>query len=318
TSAPVYYGATAVRRLLTWDLVTPAVECALTAVVEAPKDEKPSVFAVQPKRSFTSTGGPSGFLLTMPAFVGNYSTETSPEPHSTLACKLVTSFKGNPCQDPPLPSVLAHVLIFDPKTGVLKAILEGTDLTTWRTVAASLLATKYLYFRRFGGEDKEMQREITVAIVGCGVQGRLHAHAFWQNFRVKKMNLYNRTIAKATQLKDEFDSEAVEVFASSDDACHGADVICVATYASEPLVQLKALRSEGCVHINAVGAGEVHFGEVASSVYERAKVYVDCFANAKAELAGLPAAITAEVGEVILGKATYPQQQDITIFQSMG
>lgn len=66
-----------------------------------------------------------------------------------------------------------------------------------------------------------------------------------------------------------------------------------------------------------MGAGEIHFSEVAPSVYQKSRVYVDCYANAEAELVGLPAPITAEVGEVILSQ-DYPEEQDITIFQSMG
>lgn len=66
-----------------------------------------------------------------------------------------------------------------------------------------------------------------------------------------------------------------------------------------------------------MGAGQVHFGEVATDIYRQAKVYVDCHANAEAELRGLPAAITAELGAVILN-GNYPEEAGISIFQSMG
>ncbi|EDV38326.1 uncharacterized protein Dana_GF21752 [Drosophila ananassae] len=317
-TTPAYYGADAVGPFLTWPLVNEAVESALKAVVKS----SPALTA-QPRRTFTPIGSQSvqdqGLLLTMPAFVGNYET-SSRGGSSTLACKLVTSFSGNAQRQPPLPSILAHVLVFSHQTGQLAAIMEATDLTTRRTVAASLVSTKYLYFRRFG-PDAEVTRPITVAIVGCGVQGQMHALAFCQSFRVRKLLCNNRSRAKAEELAKliglEVGGQAVEVCESSREACHEADVICVATFAKEPLIHSQDLKPSGGVHINAVGAGEIHFSEVAPSVYRRSKVYVDCYANAEAELVGLPAPITAEVGEVILSK-DYPKEQDITVFQSMG
>lgn len=251
---PAYYGAEAVRRVLTWPLVNEAVESALKAVV---KDQgscesgshSPSSFAIQPNRSFTNCGDPSRVLLTMPAFVGNYSLG------STVACKLVTSFSGNPQMNPPLPSIHAHVLLFNNQTGQLSTIMEGTDLTTWRTAAASLLATKYLYFRRFGLQA-EVDREINVAIVGCGVQGQIHAAGFCANFRVKQLTLYNRTESKARDLAERLRRELrsvhrteITVCLSPAEACRNADVVCIATYSGEALVHAKDL-TRSSVHIN--------------------------------------------------------------------
>ncbi|XP_043658913.1 ketimine reductase mu-crystallin [Drosophila teissieri] len=332
SSTPAYYNADAVRPVLTWPLVNKAVETALVAIVKQDAETHPesTSFAIQPKRSFTACGKePGRILFTMPAYVGNYSLESPRSPgeveqsRSTLACKLVTSFRGNPARDPPLPSIHAHVLLFDNQTGQLSAIMEGTDLTTWRTVSASLVATKYLYFRRFGSQA-EQERTINVAIVGCGVQGQLHAAAFCANFRVKQLNLYNRTLAKAQSLADELqrklDTESgtqIKACPSAHEACQDADVICIATYAKESVIQLADLKVKQGVHINAVGAGEVHFSEVDPDIYHQAKVYVDCYTNAEAELVGLPAPITAEVGQIILS-GNYPKEAEITIFQSMG
>lgn len=243
---PAYYGADAVRPFLTWPLVNEAVESALKAVVKT----SPAC-AAQPKRTFTPIGA-QGILLTMPAYVGNYET-SSRGGNSTLACKLVTSFSSNAQRQPPLPSILAHVLVFNHQTGQLAAIMEATDVTTRRTVAASLVSTKYLYFGRFG-PDAELKRPITVAIVGCGVQGQMHALAFCQSFRVEKLNLYNRSRAKAEELEKlialELGGQAVKVCESSMEACQEADVICVATFAKEPLIHVEDLKPSGGVHIN--------------------------------------------------------------------
>ncbi|XP_043949163.1 ketimine reductase mu-crystallin [Drosophila biarmipes] len=328
-SSPVYYNADTVRRFLTWPLVNEAVESALKAVVKS-QDlglSTSSSYAIQPKRSFTACGKePGKVLLTMPAFVGDYSLGSRGSPgdsRSTLACKLVTSFSSNSQRSPPLPSIHAHVLLFDNETGQLSAIMEGTDLTTWRTVSASLVATKYLYFRRFGPQA-EAEKKINVAIVGCGVQGQLHAAAFCANFRVKQLSLYNRTEAKAHNLKEQLQRELgteteteIAVCQSAKEACQDADVICVATYSKEPLVHLEYLKGKQSVHINTVGAGEIHFSEVSPDIYRQAKIYVDCYANAEAELVGLPGPINAEVGAIILN-GNIPGKADISIFQSLG
>lgn len=69
--------------------------------------------------------------------------------------------------------------------------------------------------------------------------------------------------------------------------------------------------------LSAVGAGEVHFGEVSDDIYQESLVYVDCMENARHELVGLPAPIAGEVGDVIIN-GNYPDEQALTIFQSMG
>lgn len=107
----------------------------------------------------------------MPGFIGNYT--LSPEIRSdskhfkTLACKLVTSFSQNEKLPKPLPNIMATICLFDTLNGRLKCILEATEITAWRTAAASLVATQYLYFSR-----PNIQKDvgITLSIIGCGVQ----------------------------------------------------------------------------------------------------------------------------------------------------
>lgn len=69
--------------------------------------------------------------------------------------------------------------------------------------------------------------------------------------------------------------------------------------------------------ILAVGAGQVHFGEVAQDVYDHSVVYVDSMVSAKVELKDLKARIIGEVGEVIRN-AKRSENERITIYQSMG
>lgn len=113
-----------------------------------------------------------GILFTMPGYIGNYSLPLSisskPKRNvSTLACKLVTSFTNNDKLPVPLPNVLATICLFDTITGRLKCVLGGTEITAWRTAAASLVATQHLYVDR---PNVRKEDGFYLAIVGCGVQ----------------------------------------------------------------------------------------------------------------------------------------------------
>lgn len=107
----------------------------------------------------------------MPGFIGNYrlskdSLQQPSKTYNSLGCKLVTSFSRNTDLTPPVPNIMANILLLDENTGALKAIVEGTEITAWRTAAASLVATQYLYNQRPDVENTKA----SVAIVGCGVQ----------------------------------------------------------------------------------------------------------------------------------------------------
>lgn len=312
---PNYISSEEVQSVLTWPLVNNAVEAALKAV----SSEKKNAFS-QPARTFTVVGDKEGVLLNMPAYLGNYDLSETETNLSTLGCKLVTSFTGNSKLSSPMPSILANILLFDHITGQLKTIVDGTEITSWRTASASVVATKYLYFHR--PEAKQIQ-PIKLGVFGCGVQGRYHSLAFCSTFDVEELRLWNRSDGKAQDLANEledfrasFVNKNVKIVVCKDRVicAKDADVIVTATYASEPIIDLNMAKEN--VHINAVGAGENHHNELSQDLYDVAKVYVDHMAGANVELKTLKAEIIGEVGEVI-NKNKYPSG-GITVFQSMG
>jgi thiomorpholine-carboxylate dehydrogenase len=166
---PLFIKEAVVKKLLSWNECVEAMEVALTAATRnlhtKIADES---FSTQTTRTFTPVDG-AGVLLTMPGFVGNYALKsvTRDVKHSTLACKLVTSFGGNSRLSPPLSNILATILMFDAQTGRVKAIIEGSQITEWRTAAVSLVSTKHLYFH---ANEKQQQQNKTLAICGCGAQ----------------------------------------------------------------------------------------------------------------------------------------------------
>lgn len=103
----------------------------------------------------------------MPGFIGNYKLKTLNQSKvlNSLGCKMVTSFQGNRDLNPPKPNILGNVFLFSEETGELKAIIQASEITAWRTAAASLVATKYLFTNRPSSPKID-----NVTILGCGVQ----------------------------------------------------------------------------------------------------------------------------------------------------
>ncbi|MEZ0294713.1 MAG: ornithine cyclodeaminase family protein, partial [Solirubrobacteraceae bacterium] len=112
------------------------------------------------------------------------------------------------------------------------------------------------------------------------------------------------------------------VAAGVEEAVEGADVVCLCTSATEPVLGPDALAPG--THVSSVGfappGGELH-PELARS----ARLLVetrDAFAPPPAgcaELAGLDPGAAAELGEVLLGTRTARASADeLTVFKSMG
>lgn len=109
----------------------------------------------------------------MPGFIGNYKltktgsgSNANTKIHNSLGCKLITAFPGNARLSPPKPVIIGNIFLFSEFTGELKAIVQASDITGWRTAAASLVSTDYLYLKR----QNIVCASKVAAIVGCGVQ----------------------------------------------------------------------------------------------------------------------------------------------------
>lgn len=107
SSSLVYITEDRVRQLLDWEETLAAIEATLVAESQNR--------AVQNPRSFTYVLGTKDLLLCMPGYLQN---DTS----GTLACKMVTVCTNNEKLDPPLPSIIANIFLFNEKTGQLKSV----------------------------------------------------------------------------------------------------------------------------------------------------------------------------------------------------
>ncbi|HYF19931.1 MAG TPA: ornithine cyclodeaminase family protein [Ramlibacter sp.] len=86
-----------------------------------------------------------------------------------------------------LPHISALIVLSDVKTAVLRAVLDGTQVTAIRPAAVSLAAARHL-------ARKDSRR---IAFVACGVQALAHLEAFRQVFPLQEVTCYSRRLESA-------------------------------------------------------------------------------------------------------------------------
>ena len=239
------------------------------------------------------------------------------EGRPSLTTKLVSLFPHNPRGGPPTHQ--AAILVFDAATGTPAALMDGTSVTELRTAAGSRLATRLLARPDAG----------VLAIVGTGVQARAHARALTRERQWAEVRIAGRDAAGAERLAGALRHELSRPVVAADSvaaALSGADVVCAATAATEPVIRRELL--EPGMHVNSVGyttAGR----EVDAETIRDALVVVESRAAALAESNDVRVAIRdgiaaedplhAELGEIVA--ETRPGRsgpEQITLYKSMG
>jgi len=257
-----------------------------------------------PLRSLMSPPGPTAMGL-MPSYAGGEA--------PVYALKEIVVAGDNPARglDPHQGSVLLH----DGVTGQLLAVLNASPITEIRTAAVSGAATRLL--------ARPASR--TVAVLGSGVQGRSHVDAMQTVLDDPIVRIWSRNPSHAEALALETHSL---VAATVEEAVAGADVVCTATSASEPFVELCWLAPG--THVNAAGAYPNGVSrELATDVVASARLYVDRRESALNESGDVllalaerglgPDHIVGELGEALAGMCEGRRSDDeLTVFKSMG
>src|SRR3954469_19831852 len=214
-----------IRVVLSMDDLIPAMEGAL---------ERFSARAVrQPLRTIVEAGG-HGFYGGMPAYL---------EDPPSLGTKRVTVYHGNETRG--LPSHLATIVLHDPETGALLAILDGRYITEARTAAVSAASAKHL-----ARPDARV-----LAVLGSGVQARSHIDALTRVRTFTEIRVWGRHEGRVQALLASAPAHARATLIASptpEAAADGADVIALVTAAREPVLPRAAVRPGA--HICAVGA----------------------------------------------------------------
>jgi ornithine cyclodeaminase/alanine dehydrogenase-like protein (mu-crystallin family) len=182
-----------------------------------------------------------------------------------MASKLITSFPANLVSGA-LPAVQAVCVLFDGTNGRPLAVIDGTEITYWRTAADSALGAKLL----------APPEPRTLLIVGAGEMSirLVHAHRTVRP-SLRRVLIWNRTNERAAQVAARLIAEGVEAGPVEDlaAATRMADVISTCTRSHEPLV-LGAHLKPGA-HLDLVGGYTPGTREADDEAARRALIFVD-------------------------------------------
>lgn len=228
--------------------------------------------------------------------------------------KLVNVHPGNPKKG--LPTVMAVIVLHDPKTGMPLALMDGTWITALRTGAASAVATKYL-------AKKDAK---TLGVVGAGFQAITQIAAISKVKRLKEILVYDIREEATEKLIKILAKEKIKVKKGKLKEVCQKEILVTATPAREPIVKKEWILPG--IHINAIGADAKGKEELEPEILSEAKIVVDNWQQAShsGEI-NVPLErglikkenIYGELGEIVAGtKKGRESEKEITIFDSTG
>jgi len=282
---------------------------------------------VQPVRTVISVDGDHSFFGTMPAFVRgaqNAANVGGASSGTCLGAKLVTVFGGNAARG--LDSHLATIVLLDPQTGALVALLDGRYITESRTAAVSAVSSRLL----------ARKTAASLAIIGSGVQARSHVEALARVHRLRSVTVWSPNPSHRRQFVAECEAlqargaapRDIKVVDHAGEAVVGADVIVLVTSSPDPVIESGWVKPGA--HVISVGACRPTQREMDPALVARARLFVDSRAAALVESGDVVLGIqegrfgaghiVAELGELIADEALPRRRTDteITIFKSLG
>ena len=237
-----------------------------------------------------------------------------------------------------LPRIQGVVVLCDAGDGSPLAILDSASITTLRTAAATAVAAKLL-----ARPDSS-----TVAICGCGVQGRAQLRALARVLPLKRAFAFDGDPQRAESFAREFSDSsskreegerrgprgrlasrvvAVGPARSLDEALLASDVVVTCTPSKKSLLFPSSALRPG-TFVAAVGADAEDKQEIDPALLASAKVVTDVTAQCAAFgdlhhaiVAGAMASgdVHAELGEIVAGvKPGRTSEGEIVVFDSTG
>ncbi|HKZ93249.1 MAG TPA: alanine dehydrogenase [Candidatus Bathyarchaeia archaeon] len=294
-----------VKRLLSMEEVMEAVELAFA--------EKGMNRAQTPSKVFLSYQKYNGDVRAMPSYL---------EGLDISAVEILNVHENNRAKFK-LPTVMATVLMLEPKNGTPIAMIGGTYIANLRTGAAGGIAAKYL--------AKKSSK--IVGLVGAGAQAKAQLMALLTLYgSLEEVRVWSRTKQTREEFLEHIKREVgkritrVVPVERPEDAVWKADIIATTTPSRAPVV-LNDWIQPGA-HINCIGADAPGKQEIDSGILKRAKIVVDDWEQAS--LSGeinVPFSqgvlkkedIWCSLGEIVAGlKQGRKSDDEITVFTSTG
>jgi alanine dehydrogenase len=287
----------------------------------------------QPVRTVIPMEGDHAFFGVMPAFVrgdtrANFGEAGSAfvrgKTSASLGAKLVTVVGSNDARG--LPSHLASILLLDPETGALQALLDGRFITEARTAAVSAVSSRLL----------ARKTAKSLAMIGSGVQARSHLEALSRVHTLRQVTVWSPNKLH----RDAFIAEArtsmgsdpgltppgISAVDHAGEAVVGADIIVLVTSSPVPVIEDGWVKPGA--HVISVGACRPTQREMDPALVARARLFVDSRGAALVESGDVvlgiqegrfgPDHIVAELGQLVAGAAGRRSDSEVTIFKSLG
>lgn len=224
-----------------------------------------------------------------------------------LGAKLVTVCPANAVRG--LGTHQATIVMFDPVTGLVYAVVDGRYITEVRTAAVSAVSTRLL-----------ARKDVRVlGILGSGVQARSHFEALGVVRDFHEVRVWSPNPDHRRRFAAETGAAAMD---NADAVMRGADVVVAATPSRTPVVLNESV-STGA-HVIAVGSCLPTHRELDPALVARSRLFVDSRAAALREAGDVVMGIAeglwtedhieAELGEL----PTRHNDREITVFKSLG
>jgi ornithine cyclodeaminase len=247
-----FFDADATLSALPFDRLIPALRERFAGGCETPPRHVHEIVNPLGEAGQDATGRRVTSLI-MPAWI----------PGKYYGVKIVNIAPGNARRG--VPGLHATYLLFDARTGVPLAQMDGDVITARRTAATSALAGSYL--------AREESKHLV--IVGAGRVARL-LPAAWKTVRpIEQVTVWARRESEAQALAVQLQAAGFSASATTDlpSACAAADIVSCATMAHEPVVRGSWLAPGA--HLDLIGSFTPAMREADDACFEHARLFVD-------------------------------------------
>lgn len=239
-----HFDQPATREPLDFARLVPALRAAFAAEAQVPPRH---VHAIE------TAGADKGTVLIMPAW----------SDAGFLGIKTINVFPGNSARG--LPGLHATYVLYDARTGVPLAMMDGNELTARRTAAASALGASFL-------ARTDARR---LLVLGTGRVARLLPAAHASVRPIDEVLVWNHRPEGAQALAAQWRAEGFNARATTDleAAVRQADIVSCATLATAPLVRGEWLAPGS--HLDLIGSFTPAMREADVRCFEGARTFVD-------------------------------------------
>ncbi|MDQ0589302.1 ornithine cyclodeaminase family protein [Variovorax paradoxus] len=239
-----HFDETATREPLAFARLVPALRAAFAAEAHVPPRH---VHAIE------TAGADKGTVLIMPAW----------SDAGFLGIKTINVFPGNSARG--LPGLHATYVLYDARTGVPLAMMDGNELTARRTAAASALGASFL-------ARADARR---LLVLGTGRIARLLPAAHASVRPIDEVLVWNHRPEGAQALAAQWRAEGFNAQAATEleAAVRQADIVSCATLATASLVRGEWLAPGS--HLDLIGSFTPAMREADVHCFEGARTFVD-------------------------------------------